>query len=309
METVILGRTGLKVSAAGLGCGGFSRAGLAKGADHAAGIVREAYNSGVSFFDTAAAYGTQSAVGKGLEQTDRNSYVLSTKFSYKKAGEFITAGGMRDSLEQSLRELKTDCIDVFHIHALTAQDYDFAKLTYIPELYRAREQGKIRFLGVTEHFGGDTSHEMLKKAIPDDLFDVIMVGYNILNPSAANTILPAAAENNLGVLCMFAVRKALWDRQQLKADIERIISAGQGGQGLNEHSLDFLVEQGVSGTLPEAAYRFCRHTPGISVTLTGTGSLIHLKENLKSLDMPPLCESALEKLSFLFWNSDCVSGQ
>ena len=83
MQKTILGRTGLEVTVAGLGCGGFSRLGIDRELDHAASIVRKAYDAGVNFFDTAAIYGTQEAVGKGLNGLPRNSYVLSTKFSYR----------------------------------------------------------------------------------------------------------------------------------------------------------------------------------------------------------------------------------
>ena len=216
---------------------------------------------------------------------------------------------MLASLDRSLRELETDYIDVFHIHALNAEDYVWARDMLLPVLYRARTQGKIRFIGVTELFGSDTTHEMLKIAVPENLFDVIMVGYNLLNPSAAESVLPLAMQNNVGVMCMFAVRRALWNPEQLKIDIGRIRASGQGGEGLDDHSLDFLIAEGIAETLPEAAYRFCRHTPGISVTLTGTGSNAHLMGNLRSLEMGPLPESTLLRLRSLFGNVDCVSGQ
>ena len=310
METAILGRTGLRVTAAGLGCGGFSRLGMEKeGMDHAAGIVREAYDAGVTFFDTAAGYGTQPAVGQGLRGVRRDSYTLSTKFTYRNPEGILTVQQMLDSLERSLRELETDYIDVFHIHALTAEDYVQARDTLLPGLERAKGQGKIRFIGVTELFGSDTDHRMLDIAMPEDLFDVIMVGYNLLNPSAAKSILPAAIQKNVGVLCMFAVRQALWNPEQLKIDIKRILDSGQGGEGLNGNSLDFLTAGGIAGSLPEAAYRFCRHTPGISVTLTGTGSSAHLAENLQSLEKEALPDSSLGRLHELFGNVDCVSGQ
>jgi aryl-alcohol dehydrogenase-like predicted oxidoreductase len=84
METTTLGRTGLRVTVAGPGCGGHSRLGLPSlGPDHAAGIVRAACDAGVNFFDTATAYGTRAAVGQGLRGVKREDYVLSTKFPYK----------------------------------------------------------------------------------------------------------------------------------------------------------------------------------------------------------------------------------
>ena len=309
MTSTILGRTGLQVTSAGLGCGGFSRLGVDKGASHAAAIVRAAYDAGVTFFDTAAAYGTQPAVGQGLRGIPRGSYTLSTKFSYRNPEGLVAPGQMLSSLETSLRELGTDYIDVFHIHGLTAEDYVGVRDSLLPMLQQARQQGKIRFIGVTESFGSDTAHRMFQFALPEDLFDVIMVGYNLLNPSAAERVLPAARRNNVGVLCMFAVRRALWNADQLETDIARIVASGQGGDGLGGHSLDFLTAEGIAASLPEAAYRFCRHTPGISVTLTGTGSLEHLADNLRSLEMAPLPDIALERLHQLFGNVDCVSGQ
>ncbi|MDR3166706.1 MAG: aldo/keto reductase [Treponema sp.] len=308
METVVLGCTGLKVTVAGLGCGGFSRIGMGKyGLDHAAGIVRAAYDEGVTFFDTATVYGTQGAVGKGLEGIPRTNYVLSTKFPYKnKTGE-----DLRKTLEESLRELKTDYIDIYHLHGVAPADYPLVRDTLVPVMLRAKEEGKIRFLGITEVFGMDTAHEMFKAALREDLFDVIMVGYNLLNPSAAKRVLPVTREKRAGVLCMFAVRKALSDPAQLAIDIRRILERGQADPALvkEEETLDFLIREGGAASVTEAAYRFCRHTPGIDVVLTGTGNAAHLKDNLRAIGKPPLPGAVLAQLEAMFGAVDCVSGQ
>jgi aryl-alcohol dehydrogenase-like predicted oxidoreductase len=308
METVILGRSGLKATVAGLGCGGFSRIGFGKfGLDHAAGIVRAAWDSGINFFDTATVYGTQGAVGKGLEGIKRDSYILSTKFPYKNK----TAADMSAALEESLRELRTDYIDIYHLHGVAPADYPEVRDTFVPLMEKAKKEGKIRYLGITEVFGLDTGHAMFQLSLPDDIFDVIMTGYNILNPSAAKRVLPAAIEKNLGVLCMFAVRQALHDPAQLKKDIERILEKGQADPSLVQDGgvLDFLVKSGAAGSVVEAAYRFCRHTPGIGVVLTGTGNADHLRENIASIQKGPLPPAILEKLETLFGGVDCVSGQ
>ncbi|MDR0730775.1 MAG: aldo/keto reductase [Treponema sp.] len=308
METIILGRSGLRATVAGLGCGGFSRIGVGKfGLDHAAGIVRAAYDSGVNFFDTATAYGTQAAVGKGLEGISRDRYILSTKFPYRNK----TAADLGAALEESLRELKTDYIDIYHLHGVAPADYPEVRDTFVPLMEKAKREGKIRHLGITEVFGLDTGHAMFQLALPDDIFDVIMSGYNILNPSAAKRVLPAAIEHNVGVLCMFAVRQALHDPAQLKKDIAKILENGQADPALvkDEGVLDFLVESGAAGSVVEAAYRFCRHTPGIGVVLTGTGNADHLRENTDSIQKGPLPSGILEKLEALFGGVDCVSGQ
>jgi aryl-alcohol dehydrogenase-like predicted oxidoreductase len=308
METVVLGRSGLEATIAGLGCGGFSRIGMGKfGLDHAAGIVRAAYDRGLNFFDTATAYGTQAAVGKGLAGIRRDSYILSTKFPYKNR----TPADLSAALEESLKELKTGYIDIYHLHGVAPEDYPEVRDAFVPVMEKAQREGKIRWLGITEIFGVDTGHAMFRLSLPDDIFDVIMTGYNILNPSAAKRVLPAAMEKNVGVLCMFAVRQALHDPAQLKKDIAKILEAGQADPGLvrDEGVLDFLVESGAAGSIVEAAYRFCRHSPGIGVVLTGTGNADHLKENITSIQKGPLPPEILEKLETLFGRVDCVSGQ
>jgi len=76
-----------------------------------------------------------------------------------------------------------------------------------------------------------------------------------------------------------------------------------------ETALDFLTASNAASSLPEAAYRFCRHSDGVTVTLTGTGNEHHLAENLHSLELPPLPAAALERLNALFGGVDCVSAQ
>ncbi|MGI5899338.1 MAG: aldo/keto reductase [Christensenellales bacterium] len=312
MRKTILGRTGLSVTIAGLGGGGHSRLGMAKyGQDHAAGLIRQAYESGVNFFDTAAAYGTEPAFGQGLSGLPRQSYVLSTKFTYSSQSGVKSGEDLMLALENSLRALRTDYVDVYHIHGVRPEKYSQVAERLYPALEKAKQQGKIRFPGITEAFGSDTAHEMLTQALVDDLFDVIMVGYNLLNPSAAKTVLPTAREKNLGVLCMFAVRSALSNPAQLAVDIQRILERGQADPPLvkGAQSLAFLTEKGVAGSIMEAAYRYCSHTDGVHVTLTGTGSPKHLEENLRSISLPPLPEETLERLETLFGRVDCVSGQ
>ena len=71
---------------------------------------------------------------------------------------------------------------------MLADQYAHCVDVLLPELVRARQAGKIRFLGITERFGTDTATTMLARALPDDHFDVIMVGHNLINPSARRTV-------------------------------------------------------------------------------------------------------------------------
>ena len=178
----------------------------------------------------------------------------------------------------------------------------------VPALIRAREQGKIRFLGITEHFMADTSHRMLSAAIPTGVWDVVMVGFNLLNPSARRNVLRLTQAHNVGVQDMFAVRRALSNPEGLKEALEAIEKAGQ----LDRSRIDAgdplgFLKDGTEGIV-DAAYRFCRHEPGIDVVLTGTGKIGHLKENVASINRGPLPAKMLAKLEELFGQVDSVSG-
>jgi aryl-alcohol dehydrogenase-like predicted oxidoreductase len=110
---------------------------------------------------------------------------------------------------------------------------------------------------------------------------------------------------------MFAVRSALSNRDQLRKDIKKILEQGQADPDLvkTEGTLDFLVQDGFAASIIEAAYRFCRHTPGIGIVLTGTSSAAHLKNNLVSIQGPKLPDEVLKRLQAMFGGVDCVNGQ
>ncbi|HEY2048547.1 MAG TPA: aldo/keto reductase [Caulobacteraceae bacterium] len=312
MQTVRLGRTNAEVSVAGLGCGGHSRLGMARGADvsHAAGVVRRALDLGVSFIDTARAYGTEEAVGQGIAGR-RDQVFLSTKASPRRGdGALLTAAELTESLEGSLRRLGTDHVDVFHLHGVQGAQYEHCAKVLVPEMKRQQAAGKIRYLGITEQFGGDTGHAMLPRALDDDHFDVIMVGFNLVNPSARKRVFPLTLARDVGTLIMFAVRRQLSDPEALRDAVAGLIARGEvdGAQINAADPLGFLRDNVGIGSAVEAAYRFCRHEPGAHVILTGTGDVAHLEANLAAIQAPPLPADVLERLTHLFGKVDSVSG-
>ena len=311
MQTVTLGRTGLDVTVVGLGCGGHSRLGMANGRDeaHASRIVDAALDLGINFIDTARAYGTEAAVGKAL-RGKRDRVVISTKALPVGASGPLSATDLRTSLEQSLERLGTDYVDVFHLHGVLEDQYAHCVDVMLPELERAREAGKIRFIGITERFGVDTGHAMLARALPDDHFDVIMVGHNLMNPSARRCVFPLTRANDVGTLIMFAVRRALTNPDNARAVIETLIDAHtiDGAAVDRNDPLGFVTTDPRVRSLVEAAYRFCRYEPGAHVILTGTGSVEHLRENVDAILAPPLPDAISARLAQIFGNVDSVSG-
>jgi len=308
MQTVRLGRTGLTVSVAGLGCGGHSRLGMARGKDvhHAADMVRRALDLGVTFIDTARAYGTEEAVGMGAKGR-RAEAVISSKAGIGRGTELMSAADMARYVDDCLRKLDTTYVDVFHLHGVTPAQYPHARDVMVPELQRQQAAGKLRFLAISEQFGGDTGHVMFEQCLADDLFDVVMVGFSVLNPSARQRVFPQTREKDVGTLIMFAVREALSRPDELKKVVGELIERGEVDADAVDAN-DPLGFLGDGKAVVEAAYRFCRHEPGADVILTGTGDPDHLKANVAAIQQPPLAPEVLTRLDAIFGRVDSVSG-
>jgi L-galactose dehydrogenase len=297
MEFVALGKSGLISSVIGLGGGSSGRFGLTKGGTRADAIrlIRSAVDQGITFFDGAGiAGGVDALLAEGLAGR-RQDVLLSTKvhlgpdpipFANKRFGNQVSSwiarhGGLvcsaatlRKRVERTLKTLRTDRVDVLHLHAVSPKQYPLAAGRLVPELVKMREEGKIRAIGVTEAFVRDPRHTMLRSAVGNADFDVVMVGFNIRNPSAAEFVIPQANAAGMGVIGMFAVRGLLDRADELKP---------------------VLDEAGI-GSLSELAYRYCRHQAGMHVVLTGTGSPMHLKQNVAAVLGPPLPLWVLERL-------------
>jgi aryl-alcohol dehydrogenase-like predicted oxidoreductase len=314
IETRTLGRTGLEVTLLGLGGGGNSRLGLSTGQtiEHAAGVVRAALDLGLTMIDTARVYGTEPAVGRALQGRRREGVVVSTKSPYLgEDRELLTPAAFQDNIDASLRELGLETIDVYFIHGLRLPYYEAARERFLPVLERARQAGKIRFHGLTEAFETDTRHEMLQRAVQDSDWDVFMVGFNLINPSARERVLAGARQKGIGTLGMFAVRRGLIDETWLRRLLQRLADSGAVDPGLPAAPdlMEALALRGVSETLSEAAYRYCAYAPGMDCVLSGTSSPAHLRENLAAVQRGPLPAHTLARLDALFGRIDSVSGQ
>ncbi len=310
MDTVVLGRTGLEVSVAGLGCGGHSRLGQTRGASEAesVAVVQRALELGINFIDTARAYGTEEIVGKGVAG-HRDEVTISTKAHPAGRDGPLAARDLRDSLEKSLVRLGTDRVEVFHLHGVSDSVYDHCRDELVPEMQKLRDEGKIRFLAISEVFGRDPRHAMLQRAVADRCWDVMMVGFNLLNPSARDRVFPGTIGADIGVLVMFAVRRALSQPDELRRVVSQLVADGLVTDDVDlDDPLGFLVHEGGAASVVEAAYRFTRHEAGTHVILTGTGSVEHLEENVASIMAPPLPEGDVEALTKLFGHLDHLSG-
>src|SRR5438270_1831125 len=196
MEYVPLGRSGMVSSVIGLGGGTSGRFGLTRGGTKADAIwlIRSAVDQGITFFDGAGITGgVDELLAEGLVGS-RDDVLVSTKvhlgpepvpFAHlrlanqasswlaRRRGSVCSAATLRKRVERALRALRTDRIDVLHLHAVTPRQYPLAT-RLVPELAKMKEEGKVRAFGVTEAFLRDPAHEMLRAAVGEARVDTIM---------------------------------------------------------------------------------------------------------------------------------------
>lgn len=312
MAYTALGRTGLRVSVMGLGCGGYSRLGLGTGKTprQAAGLVRSALALGINLIDTAEAYGTEPVVGRALRGISRESVILSTKKVVDHRRRILAPQDLIASLDRSLQRLGTDYVDIYHLHGVKPDCYGAVAETLVPTLENLRQAGKIRFLGITESFSQDTRHQTLQQAVPAGPWDVIMTGFNLLNPSARQTVFPHTQTRGIGVLGMFAVRRALASWVAATEAVEALIAAGYlDGDRVTPAQVCEVLGTAGRASPAAVAYRFCRHEPGVDCVLFGTGNPEHLLANVEALLSPPLPDDVLAQLAAWFGGLDQVSGE
>ena len=304
MEYRTLGRTGLRVSVIGIGTGGPSNFGQSSGVpeEDVARMVGKALDLGINFFDTSAAYRESEAIlGRALEGVGRDRYILATKFQPRVDEEPVGADAVTASVEHSLERLRTDAIDVLQFHGVAPEHYREAVDQLMPAVIRLREQGKIRFVGISETYARDPKHEMIAEALADGHFDTAMVGYNLLSPTAEHEALPLCQAKDVGVICMVAVRRALSRPDVLLENLGDVRERGLIDRDSlpAEDPLGWLVK-GQVASLPAAGYKFAAAHPAISTVLTGTARIAHLEANVDAILGPGLPDEDMARLHDLF---------
>ncbi|MCX5835140.1 MAG: aldo/keto reductase [Deltaproteobacteria bacterium] len=190
MRYMEFGKTGMIVSELGFGCIPIIRLDV----DVAVEVLRRAYDRGITFYDTANAYrDSEEKIGRAFDGM-RKKVFLATKTLRR------DAEGAAKHLENSLRRLRTDYIDLYQLHQI-AQEKDWNAVTApggaLEAVVRAREEGKVRWIGVTSH-----NLSMALKLVRTGLFSSIQFPFNFIEENGNNELIPAACEQGLGILAM-----------------------------------------------------------------------------------------------------------
>ena len=257
MEYFTLGRTGLSVSRTGFGALPIQRVSF----EEAGALLNRALDGGVNYIDTARAYSdSEEKIGRAIGHR-RQEYVIATKSGAKDAAT------LRKHLEQSLRLLQTECIDIYQFHnpgfvpkpGGTDGPYD--------EAVKARHEGKIRFISITNH-----SLERATEAVESGLYDTVQYPFNHLATEDEIALVRRCEEKNVGFICMKALSGGLitharlpfaWLRQfpnavpiwgvQRMHELEELLGYAENPPALDEAALAEIEKDRA-----ELAGAFCR---------------------------------------------------
>ena len=190
MNRMIIGNTGIE--ACRLGLGGIPLQRISE--EEAIEVVRYAVQKGIDFIDTARNYSTsETIIGKALGQGKK-------KVTFSSKSILRTSEGIRKEIEKSLKELQLEYIDFYHCHSVaTEEDYRriIARDGALAGLRKAKEEGIIGHIGISSY-----NIDVMEKAVDDNLFETIMVGFNIIEPIAYKSVIPKAMEKKTGILTM-----------------------------------------------------------------------------------------------------------
>jgi len=233
MEKIRLGKTGLMVSR--IGFGGIPI--QTPSEEEAVRLVHDSLDRGVNFIDTSRVYTTsEERIGKAIEGR-RGDVLLATK-SVGRTEEAILA-----DLDQSLKNLQTDYIDLFQFHNVsTEQDLKTVLEPGGPldAVRQARDEGRIRHIGITSH-----RLTVAIEAIKSGAFETVMIALNFVNSEAADELIPLARKHDVGIIVMKPMAGGMLDNpalsfKYLNAFNDLLVLVGIAEMGEMKQNIDLL---------------------------------------------------------------------
>jgi len=295
LEYRSLGRSGLRVSAVGLGGNNFGRPGTAtdtqEGTD---AVVSAALEAGVNFIDTADIYGggyglSETLLGESLRGR-RDEVVIATKFGHASLPSPLPSWGARGSrryirlaVEGSLRRLQTDWIDLYQLHTPDPETPIDETIAALDELVRA---GKVRYIGHSNLSGWQIAEaELVARELGATRFVSAQNEYNLLSRGAEAEVLPAVRHFGLGFLPFFPLHNGLltgkFSRSEQPADSRimrqrRHIVENAPWDVLDRYR-DFAEARGI--TMLEATFGWLLAQPGLASVIAGTTRPEQIRQN------------------------------
>ena len=296
MEIRNLGGSGLRVSAVGIGCNNF---GQRSDLETSRKIIHKAIDLGITLFDTADIYagrgGAETVLGEVLGNR-RKDIVLATKYSKAMSDDGTRQGASRryimTAVEDSLRRLKTDYIDLY-------QQHDFDPLTPIEETLRALEdlirQGKVRYIGCSNFPAWRIAEaQFTARGINTHAFVSCQDEYSLIVRDIEKDLLPAAQAYNLGLLPFFPLASSLLtgkykrgEKPSADSRFGKVTSLGE--RYMTDRNFDIVAKlqdfaNAHGKTMIELAFSWLAARPQVSSVIAGASSAEQIEQNAKAIN-------------------------
>jgi aryl-alcohol dehydrogenase-like predicted oxidoreductase len=303
MERRTFGRTNLQVSP--LGFGGAPIGFLKTERQRVADILNFLLDHGANVIDTAASYeGSEEVIGETIGSR-RDRFVLISKCGTKVPGvegEDWSPGLIAQTVDRSLRRLKTDRLDVMLLHSCKLEVLE--KGDAVAALAKARDAGKIRFPG----YSGDNDAAAYAATLPD--IAVIETSISIADQANIANVLPIAKKHRCGVIAKRPIANAAWKDPAHQPGLYRSYVQPYT-ERLQKMELT-PVDLGFSGppeeSWPEMALRFTLSFPEVSTAIIGTTNPQNAKRNIEYASKGALPQEMVNKIRAAFGHADPVGG-
>lgn len=282
METRQFGMTDMTVSVLGFG-------GAEIGFEHAstedvAKLLKSALDAGLNVIDTAECYlESEELIGQAVSGR-RKDFYLFTKCGHPVSpgvGDW-RPGSLLQTIERSLRRLKTDRVDLIHLHSCSEEE--LRKGDVVTALQKAREKGYTRYIG----YSGDG--HAARYAVECGAFDSLQTSVNVADQEAIDLTLPLARKRQMGVIAKRPIANVAW-RYTKTPDVAYHRSYWERLRTLDYSFVHEHLQQAIS-----TALRFTLGVPGVHTAIVGTKKPGRWHENSELLETGPLPAAQFEKI-------------
>ena len=278
MEKRQLGKTDMQVSVLGFGGAEIGFEGATE--DTVARLLKGALDAGLNVIDTGECYeGSEELIGKTVADR-RAQYYLFTKCGHPRGigSEDWSANSLLESIERSLRRLRTDRLDLIQLHSCS--EAVLRKGEAISALQTARTKGYARYIG----YSGD--NQAARYAVESGVFDALQTSINIADQEAIDLLLPLARENGIGLIAKRPIANAVWRESHKPISGYHHVY----WERLRKLRYDFVHDLPIGDSV-DHALRFTLSVPGVHTAIVGTTKPERWQENAKVVAKGRLSDS------------------
>ncbi len=315
MKYRLFGRTNVTVSEIGHGTWAMGNMWGPRDDEQAIKALQLGLEKGINFIDTAWIYGdghSEQLIGRVVQETGKRPFIA-TKCPPKnrawpakegvRAQEVFPADYLIQMTESSLKNLKTECIDLQQLHVWN--DSWLEQGDWIDAVEKLKNQGKIKHFGISLN---DHQPDSGLRVVASGLIDSIQVIYNLFDQTPSERLFPLCQRNQVGVIVRVPLDEGglsgtlTPQTEFVKGDWRREYFKGDKLRETCEHAEQFrFLIRPPFNSLAQVALKFCLENPAVSTVIPGMRTTSHVEENISVSEMEGFSDEELQKIYSLSW--------